>query len=259
MRRKVLLASGLFCLVWLAVVPAEAIVGGHADGNLHPEVGAVVGFIPQAGTDVAYCSGSLISPTVFLTAAHCAFAARPVARVTFDEHYTATSTLHSGVIHVHPGWNRQANTSVNDVAVIVLDQAVTGITPAQLPTAGLLDELRLTPQSNFTTVGYGDTEFVNGPGGKTTTHVQARHYAVGSFRSLAAGALHLSQNAATGDGGSCNGDSGGPNYIGAGTAETDTIAAITNTGDTYCNATGVAQRLDISSVRGFLDDYVVVP
>ncbi len=198
---------------WL---PAGAIVGGTEDKGAHPEVGALVGPVP--GFNIAYCSAVLVSPRVVVTAAHCAFGFRGNGHgVTFAEKQEAGAPApHTGKLYQHPGFNRQANTPVNDVAVVVLDQPVPdSITPGQLPPAGLLDQLGLTPQSKFTTVGYGDTEFVNGPGGKTTTHVQARHYAVGSFRALTPGALHLSQNAATGDGGSCNGDSGGPNYIGA--------------------------------------------
>lgn len=47
------------------------------------------------------------------------------------------------------------------------------VTPTRLPAAELLGQMGLTQSSKFTSVGYGDTEFVNAPGGKVTTHVQA--------------------------------------------------------------------------------------
>ncbi len=251
--------SAVLCVLLMAVVPAGAIVGGQPDEGRHPEVGAVVGFIPEAGREIAYCSGSLISTRVFLTAAHCAFAANPAAKVTFDEQYTESSPLHTGTIHVHPGWMREGNTPVNDVAVIVLDKPVRGIAPAQLPTAGLLDQMRLTQSSRFTAVGYGDTQFVNGPGGHTTTHPQSRSYSVSTFNSLSVAHLHLSQHLKKGEGGTCNGDSGGPNFIGAGADETSIIAGITVTGDIYCKATNVDFRLDTQVARDFLDDFVALP
>ena len=48
---------------------ALAITYGQPDGNKHPNVGALVGTFD--GQTYPYCSGTLISPTVFLTAAHC--------------------------------------------------------------------------------------------------------------------------------------------------------------------------------------------
>jgi secreted trypsin-like serine protease len=254
---------GLLGLLVMAA-PAGAITNGQPDGGRHPEVGALVGFFAPAGTSIAYCSGTLISPTVFLTAAHCGFLGTTV-QVTFDETYTpASSTTYSGTFYAHPdyrpGTNAQGQNSF-DIAVVVFDQPVTGITPAQLPTAGLLDQMKadgtLNQGTRFTSVGYGDSEFVNGPGGQTTTHLQARHYAVGAYNSLTAAFLHLTQN--SGNGGTCNGDSGGPNYLGAGAGETSIIVGITVTGDTHCKSTNVDFRLDTPTARDFLDDYVVLP
>jgi secreted trypsin-like serine protease len=104
-------------------------------------------------------------------------------------------------------------------------------------------------------VGYGDTEYVNGPGGQTTTHPQSRNVAVGPFNSLTSAYLHLSQQTHKGEGGTCSGDSGGPNFLG----DTDVIASITVTGDTYCGSTNVGYRLDTQAARDFLDDYVTLP
>jgi hypothetical protein len=67
--------------------------------------------------------------------------------------------------------------------------------------------------------------------------------------------LRISMNPATGDGGTCYGDSGGPNFLGT----TDIIAAITITGDAVCRATNVDYRLDTTSARDFLAQYVVLP
>jgi hypothetical protein len=64
---------------------------------------------------------------------------------------------------------------------------------------------------------------------------------------------------ATGDGGTCNGDSGGPNFFGAGSTETTVIAAVTSTGDILCKATNVDYRLDIPEAQSFLEQFLALP
>jgi hypothetical protein len=71
--------------------------------------------------------------------------------------------------------------------------------------------------------------------------------------------LRLSMNPALGDGGTCYGDSGGPNFLGAGDTETKMIVGITSTGDTVCRATNVTYRVDTPSARAFLGLYVALP
>jgi hypothetical protein len=87
----------------------------------------------------------------------------------------------------------------------------------------------------------------------------AREFAVGSYSALNRGYLRISQNPSTGNAGTCYGDSGGPNFLGAGANETDVIAAITITGDAWCRSTNVTYRLDTASARTFLSAYVTLP
>ena len=67
--------------------------------------------------------------------------------------------------------------------------------------------------------------------------------------------LRISMNPATGNGGTCYGDSGGPNFLG----NTDVIAATTITGDAVCRAPNVTYRLDTTSARSFLGQFVALP
>jgi hypothetical protein len=90
MRRGVMLAGITLLAVLALAVPAGAITYGAPDGDGHPEVGALLA--PQAYSDGSWaaCSGTLISPTVFLTAAHCDLGVSRVA-VTFETSYDPAS------------------------------------------------------------------------------------------------------------------------------------------------------------------------
>ena len=66
-------------------------------------------------------------------------------------------------------------------------------------------------------------------------------------------------NPSTGNGGTCYGDSGGPNFLGAGAGETSIVAATTITGDTACRSTNVDYRPDSPSARAFLSQFVALP
>jgi V8-like Glu-specific endopeptidase len=231
---------------------ALAITNGGPDGNGHPYVGALLA--PQAFSDGTWeeCSGTLISPTVFLTAAHCDLGVSRVA-VTFDSSYDAkTGTTYWGTWHADPAYD-QAQSDPHDIAVVVLDKAVKGITPARLPRAGQLDSLAVGDP--IVSVGYGAQSVTMGAGGATFHYADVRYVATGSVSALNKAWIRASMNPATGDGGTCYGDSGGPNFLGA----TNIIAGTTITGDFVCRATNVDYRLDTASARSFLAPYVTLP
>jgi V8-like Glu-specific endopeptidase len=251
MRSRVLSLAAAAAL--LASVTAYAITYGQLDGNRHPEVGALVGTFN--GQSYPYCSGTLISPTVFLTAAHCDLGTGQVF-VTFDTKFSSKSRLYAGQYHADPLYNA-AQDDPHDIAVVVFDRPIRGITPARLPAAGQLD--RLPVNQKFTAVGYGGQEPVNQPGGPVIGYLDTREYAVSSLNAVNPAWLRLSQNQATGDGGTCYGDSGGPNFLGAGAAETNIVAATTITGDALCKATNVTYRTDTASARAFLGGFVNLP
>ena len=82
--------------------------------------------------------------------------------------------------------------------------------------------------------------------------------AVSTFCALNRAWLRLSMNPSTGDGGTCYGDSGGPNFLGAGDDETEIIATATTTGDVPCRATNVVYRLDSRSAQEFFASFGLV-
>ena len=231
--------------------PAAAITNGTADGNGHPNVGGLVAPTQYSDGTWLYCSGTLISPTVFLTAAHCAEDGERVG-VTFDTAYQAGDKVDYGNFEADPLYNK-SQSDPHDIAVVVLDKAVRGITPAELPTANSLSNL--SGSQTFTSVGYGAYEVTNGPGGHQYLYNDVRGVATGTLNSTNPSWLRISMNASTGNGGTCYGDSGGPNFLGT----TQIVAAITITGDAVCRSTNVVYRLDTESARTFLAQYVTLP
>jgi len=254
MKKALIVAAAAAALVFAAV--GLAITNGGPDGNGHPEVGALLA--PHAYSDGTWeeCTGTLISPTVFLTAAHCDEGLARVA-VTFDSSYdAATGKTYWGTWHADPAFN-QAQSNPHDVAVVVLDKAVKGITPARLPKLGQLDSLSVG--DGITAVGYGAQSVTLGAGGANFHYADIRYVATGSVNAMNGSWIRASMNPATGDGGTCYGDSGGPNFLGAGDSETNIVAGTTITGDFVCRATNVDYRMDTSSARAFLAAYVTLP
>lgn len=277
-RSSRLIPAVLVALLMLAgSVGVRAIVYGLVDStNAFSNVGAFIVKGPVSGRLSPICSGTLIAPDVFLTASHCTLYFERVlapagftAYISFDNPIpwgplTSGSTNLIPVTDVvsNPGYT-QAQNDVGDIGVLLVDPSDTaGITPAALPEAGLLDELSYQnglKDATFTVVGYGVQDRVVGGGQPyfTDANPVPRMYAVESFDALNKGFLRLSQNPATGDGGACYGDSGGPNFMNTSTGRL--LVAITITGDAVCRATNVVYRLDIPSARAFLAPYVDLP
>ena len=251
------LVAGIVAVASLIIAaPAAAITGGQPDAGGHPEVGALLAQQAFSDGTWAECSGTLISSTVFLTAAHCDEGTSRV-NVTFDSPYTYPSgATYPGTWHADPAFSKSQGDS-HDIAVVVLDNPVSGIAPASLPAANSLS--RLGKNQRFTSVGYGAQAVSSGKGGKTFTYTDTRFVASGTLNSVTPSFLRISQNASTGNGGTCYGDSGGPNFLGAGSSETRIVAGTTITGDTACRSTNVDYRLDTRSARSFLAGYVSVP
>ncbi len=188
---------------------------------------------------------------MFLTAAHCGEEGEHVG-VTFDTAYQAGDKVYYGTFHSDPLYG-QSQSDPHDIAVVVFDQPVKGTAAAKLPAAGSLSNL--SKSQTFTSVGYGAYEVTNQPGGHQYLYNDVRMVATGTLNSINPSWLRISMNPSTGNGGTCYGDSGGPNFLGT----TNIVAAITITGDAVCRSTNVDYRLDTESARAFLSQYVVLP
>lgn len=130
--------------------------------------------------------------------------------------------------------------------------------PAALPTAGYLDARNVKhglKGAEFENVGYGiEASFKGHP--PLFGAFGARRTSSSLFSTLRKAWLVLLMNHdATGLGGDCYGDSGGPKFV----PGQNLIVAITVTGDAICRATSWDYRLDTPGARDFLDDYLALP
>lgn len=171
---------------------------------------------------------------------------------------SSKSKLYAGTFYYDPAYNQSQN-DPHDIAVVVFDKPVNNIAPARLPSAGQLSSASVNQK--FTAVGYGGQEPVTQPGVVVIAYLDTREYSTESLslNSVNPAWLRLSQNPATGDGGACYGNSGGPNFLGAGASETNIVAATTITDDALCKSTNVTYRTDTASARNFLSGFVTLP
>lgn len=264
MIRRLLAVLTVLATALLSASPANAIVNGQLDGNLHPQTGALIAEFEQLGQKDVLCSGSLIAPKVYLTAAHCTDFLDSIGItdvwVTFDSRFTSSSPLIHGQYVTDPAYNGYAgpggSSDPHDIAVVLLDKAVKGISPAQLPTAGLLETTDLSSET-FTAVGYGTVRVDKTGGPNAFFFDSTRRHALQSLLSLEPAWLNLSENPSTDNGGTCFGDSGGPHFLGG--LNSNLQVSITITGDSVCRATDKTYRLDTPSARQFLGRFVTLP
>lgn len=261
----VLLSALLLSLV--AVSSVGAVTDGQPDGNGHPYVGLMVAQ-DASGAPLWRCSGTLLSPTVFLTAGHCTEAPAAHVEIWFDADVESGIPANGypfngdvgGTPYTHPDYNPAAF-FVRDVGVVVLDTPyVTGVYGA-LPTLNQLDALKTRrglQDVTFTAVGYGLQESFpdaaswkeNNQRVRMVAHPHLLQINVPGFTGDFS--LLLSNNANTG--GTCFGDSGGPNFLG----NSNVVAGVTSFAiNGNCAGTGGVFRMDrswsLDWVGSFLD------
>ena len=209
---------------------ASAIVGGVVD-QTHTYVGAylqqqVQG--GQAGTEL--CSGFLIGPRSFVTAAHCYDPAGGPVLVSFD---TALGSAANFTTATFAG-------AQDDVAVFTLADAQSAW--ASLPAVNAS-----ASAGSVDVVGYGVLGLTPQ---KTATGVGVRELATTAVKS--AGNLRDQSLKLLSSPGACFGDSGGPNLLHG----TNTVVAITSGGSKNCNGVSYAERIDTPAMAAFLSQFV---
>jgi len=287
--KKGTIILGLTLILLLATVGvASAITNGEPDAGKHPYVGLLVFDIydEDSGENVPAwrCSGALIAPDVVLTAGHCTEGA-VAARVWFDEDVTYDAIPYplypyggpgSGAIEGTPylnpdygvgnpygGGNGLPAFSYRDVGIVVLDEDADVGGFATLPTAGLVDTLKNKAAIDF--VGYGVQYQAQVPGSELPqpppyyrwTGPRVRMYAPSAMVSgkfvHSAEYMKLALNPGGGSGGTCFGDSGGPDLLGGSNTVLAVNSYVTNVN---CSGVGYSSRVDIPEVLEWIEGFL---
>jgi len=247
--KKTRFATLVLVVIMLLIfaVPAVAITDGELDGEDHPHV---VLLLMEIGGEPAYrCSGTLLTPTVLLTAGHCVsnypgpefsgmrvFTESDVDNGDNNYPYAGPNSVEAVSWAAHPLYEA-GPWYAHDVGVVVLKNP--GINKLKLETFGVLPEVdqldvlktrRGVQDVTFTAVGYGLQESFPTQAAFLENNSRVRMVAhprllqmnapgfTGDFSML------LSNNHSTG--GTCFGDSGGPNFLGT----SNVVAGVTSFG-----------------------------
>jgi hypothetical protein len=258
--RRILLPFIVAIASAAALVPAAfPIVNGTPDGNAHPYVGIAV-------SGDWFCSGTLISPTVFVTAGHCTagFAAtgKPTF-VTFDPNASGDSVYVRGTPHTMAGFFDVPPKGVglpgsvgNDLGVVVLDEPVALASYGQLPSIGFLGA-PASRSATYTLVGYGAQDWVSGQGGRfpifTFERTRASSRLVNVANAYGDEFARFSTSQGDGRGGIGPGDSGGPALVGDG----PTVAAVGSHGPSlFADGEVYFTRLDTENALAFIRQFL---
>ena len=260
-------------ILLFSAMPAAAVTDGELDGDAHPYV--VLLLMEVGGQPAFRCSGTLLSPTVLLTAGHCTsnypdapytgmrvFTESDVEAgigTTNNYPYAGPNSVEAVSWAAHPLYET-APFFVHDVGIVILAQPIQLPEYGTLPTVNQFDAWKTRrglQKVTFTSVGYGRQESFPTAAAWKEHNTRTRYVAhprliqintpgfTGDF------SLLLSNNANTG--GTCFGDSGGPNFL----YDSNLVAGITSFGlNGNCAGTGGVFRTDRQDVLDFIHTYL---
>jgi hypothetical protein len=281
MRKRLVLTLAALLACTVFATPVKAITGNYEKDFVHDYVGLLVFYTtpdPDTGDPFSHrCSGSLISPTVIVTAGHC------TEGVDNGRVYFQQSVAPNYDPEAFDGWGGDETTgypylngitfsradnygfdgfasfpNTGDVGVVVLDEPYNppSGTFALLPRAGLVDGLVAAAGSSakktlrFRTSGYGLSDQDPRPV-SFRERLMAWGYLIEGKSGVTEFNLKTTANASQGKGGSCSGDSGGAVLV----EGTNVLAAVVSFGmNPQCKGQDYSYRLDRQEVLDWIND-----
>jgi hypothetical protein len=266
-------------LAFVSAGVAYAITWGEPDADAHPHVGIVYFELPSG---IWRCTGTLLSPTLLLTAGHCT-AEYGVSNINtwvsfepeiefppdldLDDDEAFKAYLDANFIKAkeaipHPSYADYSEfPNTYDVGVVLLnnEDAIMLDDYGELPPLGLLDSLTRgqgRKDRGFTAVGYGLQGYIP----SAYSAMRARYRGKVSLIEVRSAYNGDQQSAkftnnpgkGNGSGGTCFGDSGGPLFHG----DTNVIGAIVSWGITPCIGVDYQFRIDTPTAQDFILPYL---
>ena len=203
----------------------------------------------------SFCTGTLITNRVVVTAAHCiarkngsVLTAGEISFVVGEDPSVNGTLFGVANVQVHPQYNPQSNVANEpDVAILTLDQNANALVPDIVPI-----EFNRHPLTGLDAEALVDRTVEIGGYGETRSDERGRFFTSLPIISISDLTLAIDGRGLTG---ACGGDSGGP-ILTLNMRGTPVILGVLRGGSDDCVSRDNYVRLDVESIREWLEEQI---